>query len=75
MAKAKKQKINTESYDQCFSELERMRTEFENNSDISFDVTADYAKNSVTIVRACKQKLAETQNDIDLFLKELESDK
>lgn len=51
-----------------------MRNEFENNSDISFDKTAEYAKNSVTIVKVCKQKLAETQNDIDLFLKELESD-
>ena len=62
------------SFDRNYAELERISKELE-NADISVDLMSDYAKECLPLVRACKEKLTLTQNDIDLLMKELETDK
>lgn len=65
---------NSESFDRNFAELERISKELE-NTEISVDLMSDYAKECLPLVRACKEKLTLTQNDVDLLMKELETEK
>ena len=74
MAKSNSQSKNESSFDRSYAELERISKELE-NTEISVDLMSDYAKECLPLVRACKEKLTLTQNDIDLLMKELETDK
>ena len=62
------------SFDQSYAELERISKELE-NTEISVDLMSDYAKECLPLVKACKEKLTLTQNDVDLLMKELETEK
>lgn len=62
-----------ESFDRSFAELERISKELE-NAEISVDLMSNYAKECLPLVRICKAKLSLTQSDVDLLMKELETE-
>lgn len=74
MTKSHSQTPEVTSFDRSYAELERISKELE-NTEISVDLMSDYAKECLPLVRACKEKLTLTQNDIDLLVKELDNDK
>ncbi|MCQ2974917.1 MAG: exodeoxyribonuclease VII small subunit [Bacteroidales bacterium] len=60
------------SYDMCFAELEKIEKELE-NPNISVDQIAILASKYVPLVKACKQKLIETQDKVENTLKEIQN--
>jgi len=60
------------SYDLSFAELEKIEKALE-NPEISVDELSELAKKCIPLIRACKEKLHETQNTVDQILKEVEA--
>ncbi|MCQ2975223.1 MAG: exodeoxyribonuclease VII small subunit [Bacteroidales bacterium] len=59
------------SFDLSFEKLQQISQAMEDEN-VSVDDMAIYAKQCLPLIKACKNKLAETQVDIDLLVKELE---
>ncbi len=59
------------SYDKSFAELERIEKELE-NPEISVDKLSELADRSLPLIRSCKSKLLEAQENVDKILKEAE---
>ena len=60
------------SYVAAFSELQLLVTEIE-RGEISIDVLSEKVRRATLLIRICKEKLNETEEDVKLILKELES--
>lgn len=60
------------SYDLSFAELGKIEESLE-NPQISVDALSEMAKKCIPLIRACKSKLQETQDTVDLILKEVEA--
>lgn len=60
------------SYDLSFAELEKIEKALE-NPEISVDDLSEMAKKCIPLIRACKDKLRETQDSVDQILKEVEA--
>ncbi len=60
------------SYDKSFAELEKIEQELE-NPEISVDRLSELADRSLPLIRSCKSKLLEAQENVDKILKEVES--
>ncbi|MBO7565880.1 MAG: exodeoxyribonuclease VII small subunit [Bacteroidales bacterium] len=60
------------SYDKSFAELEKIEQELE-NPEISVDRLAELADRSLPLIRSCKKKLLEAQENVDKILIEAES--
>ncbi|MCR5453682.1 MAG: exodeoxyribonuclease VII small subunit [Bacteroidales bacterium] len=59
------------SYDKSFAELERIEKELE-NPEISVDRLSELADRSLPLIKSCKSKLLEAQENVDKILKEAE---
>lgn len=59
------------SYDKSFAELERIEKELE-NPEISVDRLSELADRSLPLIKSCKSKLIEAQENVDKILKEAE---
>ena len=60
------------SYDKSFAELEKIEQELE-NPEISVDRLSELAEKSLPLIKSCKSKLLEAQENVDKILTEAES--
>ena len=60
------------SYDKSFAELEKIEQELE-NPEISVDRLSELAERSLPLIKSCKSKLLEAQENVDKILTEAES--
>jgi exodeoxyribonuclease VII small subunit len=60
------------SYDKSFAELEKIEKELE-NPEISVDKLSELAQRCLPLIKSCKNKLQETQDNVDMILKEVEN--
>ncbi|MBR4264645.1 MAG: exodeoxyribonuclease VII small subunit [Bacteroidales bacterium] len=60
------------SYDLSFAELEKIEKSLE-DPDISVDMMSELAERCLPLIRTCKAKLLETQNNVEEILKEVEN--
>ena len=60
------------SYDKSFAELEKIEKELE-NPEISVDRLSELAERSLPLIKSCKSKLLEAQENVDKILTEAES--
>ena len=58
-------------YTEAFSELQSLVTEIE-RGEISIDSLSEKVKRATILIRICKNKLKETEEDVNKILKELE---
>ncbi len=61
-----------ESFDLSFAELQKISQAMDDDN-ISVDKMSEYAKRCLPLIKACKKKLADAQDDIQLLIKELEN--
>lgn len=59
------------SFDLSFAELQKISQAMDNEN-VTVDEISRYAKRCLPLIRACKQKLTDAQEDIKLLVKELE---
>ena len=59
------------SYDKSFAELEKIEKELE-NPEISVDRLSELADRCLPLIKSCKGKLLEAQENVDKILKEAE---
>ena len=65
-----KEKLNyTDAYDELLTIIEDIE-----NGDISVDVLSEKVKRASVLLNFCKNKLHQTQVDVDQILKDLESE-
>ena len=60
------------SYDKSFAELEKIEQDLE-NPEISVDRLSELAEKSLPLIKSCKSKLLEAQENVDKILTEAES--
>lgn len=59
------------NYTQAFEELQNIVTEIE-QGEISVDELSEKVKRAATLIKICKTKLTNTEEDVNQILKELE---
>jgi exodeoxyribonuclease VII small subunit len=59
------------TYTQAFDELQTIVTEIE-KGEISVDLLSEKVKRAALLIKVCKNKLFETEEDVQGILKELE---
>lgn len=59
------------NYTEAFEELQQIVTEIEEGS-ISIDELSEKVKRAALLIKVCKAKLANTEEDVNQILKELE---
>lgn len=62
----------TITYTQAFEELQQIVSEIE-QGEISVDILSEKVKRAAELIKICKAKLTETEEDVSKILKELES--
>ncbi len=62
----------TGTYEEAFAELQRIVNEME-NGEISVDELSLKVKRAAILIQFCKQKLSNTEEDVNTILKELEA--
>ena len=60
------------SYTAAFEELQAIVSEIE-DGEISVDTLSEKVKRAALLIKICKQKLADTEGDVNQILKELEA--
>ncbi|MCK5839722.1 MAG: exodeoxyribonuclease VII small subunit [Bacteroidales bacterium] len=58
------------SYEDAFNELREIINEIE-ESDVSVDLLSEKVKRAVALIKICKNKLSNTEEDVDRILGEL----
>lgn len=61
---------NTQTYEQSFEELQQIINEIE-SGEISVDVLSDKVKRASELIRFCKEKLTNTELDVQKILEDL----
>jgi exodeoxyribonuclease VII small subunit len=61
------------NYSEAFDELQNIVSEIE-GGEISVDELSGKVKRAALLIKICKNKLSATEEDVNLILKELESD-
>jgi exodeoxyribonuclease VII small subunit len=59
------------TYTEAFDELQTIVTEIE-KGEISVDLLSEKVKRAALLIKVCKNKLFETEEDVQAILKELE---
>jgi exodeoxyribonuclease VII small subunit len=62
----------TGTYEEAFTELQQIVNEME-NGEISVDELSVKVKRAAVLIQFCKQKLNNTEEDVNAILKELEA--
>lgn len=62
----------TITYTQAFEELQEIVSEIE-QGEISVDILSEKVKRAAELIKICKAKLTETEEDVSKILKELET--
>lgn len=62
------------TYSEAFEELQLIVNEIE-SGEISVDLLSEKVKRASALIRFCKEKLTNTEADVNQILKELEEDK
>lgn len=62
----------TITYTQAFEELQQIVSEIE-QGEISVDILSEKVKRAAELIKICKAKLTETEEDVSKILKELET--
>lgn len=59
------------NYTEAFEELQTIVSEIE-EGEISVDILSEKVKRAALLIGICKKKLADTEGDVNLILKQLE---
>lgn len=65
--------VDTPTYTEAFNELQVIVSEIE-QGEISVDELSEKVKRAAQLIKICKAKLHTTEDDVNLILKELDSD-
>ncbi len=63
--------MKTINYQEAFAELQQIVSEIE-DGEISVDLLSEKVKRAAQLIRICKSKLSQTEEDVNQILKEMD---